>query len=82
MYETDELNGSTHLWEHILFKKMNRIYQGDFYKTLDKLGLTFSACTYKEFVSIKMTGAEKNFKEAANKKTFNLEEAYSIAKKL
>lgn len=65
MYEPDELNGSTHIWEHILFRKLNRIYQGDFFKILDKLGLTFSACTYKEFVSIKMTGTKKNFKEAA-----------------
>jgi len=64
MYEPDELNGATHLWEHILFRKMNRIDQGGFYKRLDRFGLSFSACTYKEFVTIKITGATKHFQEA------------------
>ena len=65
MYEPDELNGATHLWEHLLFRKMNRICQGDFYKRLDRLGLSFFAYTYKEFVMIKVTGATKHFQEAA-----------------
>ena len=64
MYETDELNGSTHIWEHMLFRKLNRIYQGDFYKMLDMLGLSFSASTYKEFVSVRITGAAEYFDEA------------------
>ena len=65
MYEPDELNGSTHLWEHIIFRKLNRIYQGNLYKYLFKYGLVFSACTYKEFVQIKITGATKHFQKAS-----------------
>ena len=65
MYEPDEMNGATHLWEHLMFRKLNRIYNGDFYKHIDKLGLYFSACTYKEFVMIKIKGVTKHFQEAA-----------------
>ena len=65
MYEPDEMNGATHLWEHMLFRKLNRIYQGDFYKALDKMGLVFSASAYKEFVQLRITGASKRFPEAA-----------------
>ena len=65
MYEPDEMNGSTHLWEHMLFRKLQRIYQGNFYKMLDTLGLSFSAGTYKEFVTVKITGIAKYFREAA-----------------
>ena len=49
LYEPNDWNGATHLWEHMLFRKMNRLSQGDFYRKLDLLGLAFSAGTYKEF---------------------------------
>jgi predicted Zn-dependent peptidase len=65
MYEQDDLNGSTHFWEHILFRKLNHMYHGEFYKCLDKHGLSFSASTYKEFMAIKITGAAKHFEYAA-----------------
>jgi predicted Zn-dependent peptidase len=65
MYEQDELNGATHLWEHLLFRKLNRAYGGSFYKVLSESGLSFDACTYKEFVTIKITGAKKHFSRAA-----------------
>lgn len=66
MYETDDMNGSTHLWEHIIFRKLNQLNNGTFYQMLDTLGLSFSACTYREFVSIKMSGAAKHFKQAVD----------------
>lgn len=66
MYETDDMNGSTHLWEHIIFRKLNQLNNGTFYQMLDTLGLSFSACTYREFVAIKMSGAAKHFKQAVD----------------
>jgi len=65
MYEPDELNGATHFWEHMLFRHLNSIYKGNLYKIIAKLGLSLSACTYKEFLSIKITGSKNNFEEAA-----------------
>jgi predicted Zn-dependent peptidase len=26
LYEPDDWNGATHLWEHALYRKMNRLY--------------------------------------------------------
>lgn len=66
MYETDDMNGSTHLWEHIIFRKLNQLNNGTFYQMLDTLGLSFSACTYREFVSFKISGAAKHFKHAVD----------------
>lgn len=66
MYESGGQNGSTHLWEHMVFRNLNRIYSGEFFKHLERFGLSFSACTYKEFVYFQITGAVKHFTHAAN----------------
>lgn len=65
LYETDDTNGTTHLWEHTLFRKINTLLEGDFYTNLDTLGLSFSAATYTEYVRVKVTGAVGLFAKAA-----------------
>lgn len=65
MYESPEENGSTHFFEHIVFKNINRLMDGKLYQTLDKLGLSFNASTCRELIQFTMTGAPKHFNEAA-----------------
>lgn len=65
LYEKDEENGLSHLWEHMVFRKLNALWEGKLYRRLDHLGLTLSGSTYKEFVSFSITGAPKYFREAA-----------------
>ncbi len=66
LFETDERNGISHFFEHIVFKNINRKYGGELYRTLDRLGLEFNGCTYKEFMQFVITGAREHFCEAAD----------------
>ncbi|MDO5410313.1 MAG: insulinase family protein [Lachnospiraceae bacterium] len=65
LFETDERNGISHFFEHIVFKNINRKYRGGLYRLLDRLGLEFNGCTYKEFMQFVITGACAHFEEAA-----------------
>ena len=65
LFETDEKNGISHFFEHVVFKNINQKYGGDLYRLLDRLGLEFNGCTYKEFMQFVITGACAHFKEAA-----------------
>ena len=65
LYETDEKNGISHFFEHIVFKNINHKYHGELYRILDRLGLEFNGCTYKEFMQFVITGATVHFNEAA-----------------
>lgn len=65
MFESEEENGITHLTEHLVFRSVNNRMGGNLYKELDKLGLCFEGCTYKEFVRFTVTGAKEHFKEGA-----------------
>lgn len=65
MYEEEWQNGVTHFLEHVVIRNINYIRNGELYRQLDKLGLIFSACTYKEFVQFELSGARKHFNEAA-----------------
>ena len=65
LYETDEKNGISHFFEHIVFKNINHKYHGELYRILDRLGLEFNGCTYKEFMQFVITGATDHFNEAA-----------------
>ena len=64
MFETDAENGISHFFEHIIFKNINKKYDGKLYKKLDMLGLDFNGCTYKEFMQFIITGASAHFEEA------------------
>lgn len=66
LFETDEKNGISHFFEHVMFKNINRKYGGELYRILDRLGLDFNACTYKEFMQFIITGACAHFKEAVD----------------
>lgn len=66
LYETKEENGVSHFLEHIVIRNINYLMGGDLYRRLDRLGLMFNACTYKEFVQFEITGAAKNFYKAVD----------------
>ena len=66
LFETDEKNGISHFFEHVVFKNINRKYDGGLYRLLDRLGLEFNGCTYKEFMQFVITGACVHFQEAAD----------------
>lgn len=66
MYETEDENGISHFLEHIVIRNINYMMQDGLYRKLDRLGLMFNACTYKEFLQFEMTGAKKNIREAVD----------------
>lgn len=65
MFESAEENGATHLVEHLVFRSINRAMGGRLYAELDRLGLCFEGCTYKEFVRFTVSGAREHFAEGA-----------------
>lgn len=66
MYETEEENGISHFLEHVVIRNINYLMGDGLYLYLDRLGLIFNACTYKEFVQFEITGARRHFREAAD----------------
>lgn len=64
VYESNETNGITHLWEHMIFRNINHLMNHTLYQRLDQLGLSFEGYTYREFVQFKITGAVRHFPEA------------------
>lgn len=52
MYEPDKYNGIAHFYEHIIFRNLNKLYGGKFYRLLDLNCVNFNACTYKELIEI------------------------------
>lgn len=65
MYESDNQNGISHFWEHTLFRNINCVCGGDLYKRIDTLGAVIDACTYREFIQIKISGASEKLRECA-----------------
>lgn len=66
LYEADEQNGSTHYFEHMVFRHLQNRLNGELYRLLDRLGLEFSACTYRELLQFKIVGAAQHFDKAAD----------------
>lgn len=64
MYESAEDNGISHFLEHVAIRNINFLMEGELYRELDRLGLMFNACTYKEFIQFEMTGAAKHIRRA------------------
>ena len=64
MYEEEKDNGITHFLEHMLFRNINHIMNGEMYRELDKRGLYFNGATYKEFMQLYIIGAPKHFHAA------------------
>lgn len=65
MFESERDNGITHLLEHLVFRSINRSMNGTLYSELDRLGLCFEGCTYKEFVRFTVSGAKEHFAEGS-----------------
>ncbi len=63
MYEAEKENGITHFFEHIAIRNIDRLMEGGLYPLLDRLGLTLSGATYKEFVQFSVNGAAAHWKE-------------------
>lgn len=55
LYE-NTTSGISHFVEHIAFRNINQLMGGNLYNTLDAVGLTFTAATYKEFMQFCITG--------------------------
>ncbi len=66
LYENKEESGLAHLLEHIVFRNINHIMNGELYHILDKNGLTFNATTYKEFIHFFINGSPQHFEIAAD----------------
>ena len=65
MFETEEDSGSSHLFEHMVFRHLNKLYGGNLYKKLDSLGLSFEAVTTYHYVHFELSGAASHFTDAA-----------------
>lgn len=64
LYEAENENGITHLLEHLAFRNIDRLMDGELYHVLDRCGLSFNASTYKEFVQFIITGALEHYDQA------------------
>ena len=62
LYEGEEENGISHFLEHIVIRNINWLMDGGLYPYLDRRGLMFNACTYKEFIQFEITGAKKHLR--------------------
>lgn len=66
LYESRDEIGITHVFEHMIFRNINRVLDGQMKQKLDKMGAYFNGCTFKEFVEIKIIAANKHFSECAD----------------
>ncbi|MCQ2385853.1 MAG: insulinase family protein [Clostridia bacterium] len=66
MFETEEEGGLTHFTEHMVFRNINRLMEGDLYRELDRNGLCMTGVTYREFVRFSISGEISRFDEAAS----------------
>jgi len=60
LFETDEENGISHLFEHVVFRNLKEKYD-DFYGLIAKHGIEFYGSTYKEFIRFTVTGPMGEF---------------------
>ena len=65
MFEAPEESGITHFLEHVSIRNVNRVMNGELYRTLDRYGLEFNASSFAEMVQFYMSGAATNFPHAA-----------------
>lgn len=66
MYEEEQDNGITHLFEHCVFRNLKKRYDRDFYELLTRHGLSFNATTYKEFLCFEISGLTMGLPFAAD----------------
>lgn len=56
MYESKSENGISHLYEHMVYRNLSRIYNNEFYSIMEKNGLYLDASTYNEFIRFSLRG--------------------------
>ena len=61
MYEGERENGLTHLFEHCVFRNINRIFSGNLYNELEKHGLRFNGSTFREYLRFQIDGLTGGF---------------------
>ncbi len=61
MFESGEENGSTHFFEHAVFRHLNKLYNGRLYEMIDACGLSFEASTGVKYVEFNITGVAGRF---------------------
>lgn len=66
LYETEENNGISHLYEHAVFRNLKTLFKRDLYELLSENGIYLDACTYKEFVQFSVSGDPEGFPLAAD----------------
>ena len=87
MYETERDNGISHLYEHMVFRNLKRLYGGRLYHLLSENGLYLDASTYKELIQFTVSGVAEGIDLAIDiiKKLFQpldiAEEEYDAEKK-
>lgn len=64
MFEAEDECGSSHLFEHTVFRNINKDYEGNLYKKLDSLGLSMDAITTYHYVQFEISGAAAHFTDA------------------
>lgn len=57
MFESERDSGISHLYEHMVFRNLKRMYGGGLYRLLSEYGLRLDASTYKEFMCFTIHGA-------------------------
>ena len=65
MFENEAESGSSHLFEHTVFRHLNKLYGGNLYKKLDSLGLSLDAITTYHYIQFEFSGAAAHFSDAA-----------------
>lgn len=63
-YETPEINGVTHLLEHMLFNGTDKLTQEELYAETDRLGAFNNAFTRKDFTAFMMLAPSYTFAKA------------------
>ena len=61
MYESAEENGITHFLEHVLYRNVNAMMDGNLYSTLDRCAIELGAATYNEMMHFNVSGEKSGF---------------------
>lgn len=65
LYEDCKLNGYAHLYEHVVFRNLKKLFGDSFYTQLAKNGIELHAITYDEFIFFRVFGIKDGFQFAS-----------------
>ena len=66
IYENKQINGITHLLEHLFFRKLGNMKQKELYYNINKMGAVFKGTTYADFIRLDISVSPEYFKQAYN----------------